>query len=159
MVVKTGEGEGLWQEIMRKKYVKNSCVAHLKHKPSNSSVWNDLLKVKDLYLKGRIMMVGDGKKNTDFWKDAWCGAIPLQEKVPELFSTCTDKDKTVAELGQGGWRLTFRRWLDENNQNQLRRLRDLVGAFALPADSDIPKQMELGWKECVYCEVHVCSPL
>ena len=24
-------------------------------------VWNDLLKVKDLYLKGRIMIVGDGE--------------------------------------------------------------------------------------------------
>jgi hypothetical protein len=34
-------------------------------KPTNSSVWNDLLKVRDLYVKGRVMVIGDGKR-TDY---------------------------------------------------------------------------------------------
>jgi hypothetical protein len=48
---KLERGEGMWQEIVRKKYVKSLCLQQLQKKPSKSSVWNDLLKAKDLYLK------------------------------------------------------------------------------------------------------------
>jgi len=72
---KIEKGEGLWQEIVQKKYIKQSTtICMLKTKPSNFPVWNDLLKVKDLYLRGRIMIVGDGKM-TDFWRDAWRGLV------------------------------------------------------------------------------------
>jgi hypothetical protein len=36
------------------------------------------------------------------------------------------------------WRLTFRRWLDENAQNQLRQLRDAVLVCALGTQKDKP---------------------
>jgi hypothetical protein len=57
--------EGLWQTIVRKKYVKSSCVAQLKKRQPNSPVWNDLLKVREIYLKGRAMALGNGEM-TDF---------------------------------------------------------------------------------------------
>jgi hypothetical protein len=60
--------EGLWQDIVKKKYKIDRGVAQLRQNPRNSSVWNDLIKVKQLYLKGRIMIVGNGR-NTDFWED------------------------------------------------------------------------------------------
>jgi hypothetical protein len=34
----------------------------IEKKPMNSSVWNDLIKVRDLYVKRRVMLIGDGKK-------------------------------------------------------------------------------------------------
>jgi hypothetical protein len=40
----------------------------LKNKPTNSPVWNDLIKVKELYLSGRYVKIGDGK-DTNFWSD------------------------------------------------------------------------------------------
>jgi hypothetical protein len=43
-------GEGLWQEIVRKKYKIRGGIAHLRGKPNNSPVWNDIIKVKDFYL-------------------------------------------------------------------------------------------------------------
>jgi hypothetical protein len=58
-------GEGLWQEIVRKKYKIKGGIALLKNKPDNPPMWNDLLKVKELYLAGRHIKFGDGS-DTDF---------------------------------------------------------------------------------------------
>ena len=66
------------------KYVKNKCVTQLHTKSMNSPVWNDLLKVRDIYVKRRIMRIGYGH-STDFLRDAWCGAVSLMEKFPDLF--------------------------------------------------------------------------
>ena len=60
-------------------------------------VWNDLLKVKDLYLKGRIMIVGVGEF-TDSWKDAWCGRTPLEDKFPGLFAICNEPSISVKKM-------------------------------------------------------------
>ena len=46
---KLEQKDGLWQEIVRKKYIKNTCISLLKKKPTNSPVWNQLLSVKDIY--------------------------------------------------------------------------------------------------------------
>jgi hypothetical protein len=34
-------------------------------------------------------------------------------------------------MGAGGWRMNFRKWLDERAQNQLRQMRDMLAAFPL----------------------------
>jgi hypothetical protein len=47
-------------------------------------MWNDFIKIKDLYLAGRIMKFGDGR-DTNFWKDPWCGRVNLKEKFSELY--------------------------------------------------------------------------
>jgi len=57
--------EGIWQDIVRQKYMKNTCVFQVRHKSSNSLVWNDLIKVKNIYIKGRVLILGDGN-NIDF---------------------------------------------------------------------------------------------
>jgi hypothetical protein len=45
--------------------MKNTCVFQVRHKSSNSLVWNDLIKVKNIYIKGRVLILGDGN-NIDF---------------------------------------------------------------------------------------------
>jgi hypothetical protein len=113
--------EGLWRDIVKKKYKIDRGIAQLRQNPRNSLVWNDLLKVKQLYLKGRIMIVGNGH-NTDFWEDPWCGMVPLRDKFRELFDICTEQKRSVVEMAERGWRMNFRRWLDERAQNRLRQL-------------------------------------
>jgi len=114
-------GEGLWHEIARKNYLKNSCVSHLKRKQSNSPSWNDLLSIRDNYLRGRKIRIGKGT-NADFWQDAWCGNTPINEKFPALFEICNEQKITVAKIAQRNWRLTFRCWLDAELQEQWRTL-------------------------------------
>lgn len=132
------EGQGLWQEICWKKYLNNSCVAMLQKKPSNSPVWDDLLKVKDTYMRGRQMAVGKGDR-TDLWQDTWCTDIPLRKKFSELFNICNDQKVTVAQMARRGWRFTFRRWLDERLQNNMRALRDILTSFAVNEENDYSK--------------------
>lgn len=45
-------------------------------------------------------------------------------------------------MARRGWRLTFRRWLDEHLQNQLRRLHDLISSFSVRREIDIPKWLK-----------------
>ena len=84
----------------------------LQRKPSNSPVWNDLLKIKDIYMKGIKMIVGKGDR-TDLWHDSWCTEIALSEKFLELFNICNEQKVTVAQMACKGWRFTLRRWLNE----------------------------------------------
>jgi hypothetical protein len=59
-----------------KKYRLNRGISYLRINPKNSPVWNDLLKVRQLYTKGRIMLLGNSQ-NIDFWEDPWCGIVHL----------------------------------------------------------------------------------
>ena len=52
--------QGLWQDIVKKKYLKKSCLSLLKKSPKNSLVWNQLILVKDLYTSGRKISMGRG---------------------------------------------------------------------------------------------------
>lgn len=131
-------GQGLWHDICWEKYLKNTCVTMLKEKPFNSPVWNDLLKVKDIYTKNRKIIVGKGDR-TDLWHDVWCADITVSEKFPGLFDICNEKEITVDQMARKGWRFTFRRWLDERLQNDLRTLRDILTSFAVNEEADYPR--------------------
>jgi hypothetical protein len=45
--------EGIWQKIIKFKYLKNKSILDVSHKQSDSAIWADLLKVKNIYLQGR----------------------------------------------------------------------------------------------------------
>ena len=62
---KLDKEEGLWQRIVKSKYLKNGSLLDVSHKQSDSAIWTDLLKVKDVYLQGRKRAVRNGK-NTFF---------------------------------------------------------------------------------------------
>lgn len=47
--------DGLWQKIVKFKYLKNKSIHDVRHKLNDSSMWYDLLKVREIYLQGRII--------------------------------------------------------------------------------------------------------
>lgn len=87
-------------------------------------------------MKNRVMITGDGEM-TDFWSDAWCGITPLKEKFPNLLAICNEQKIKVAEVARRGWRLSFRRWLDEHLQTLLRRLHDLISPFSIGGEREM----------------------
>jgi hypothetical protein len=129
--------EGMWQDIVRKKYQVKGGIATLKYKPSNSLVWNDLIKIKDLCRYGRVVKIGNGE-DTDFWLDAWCGDTALKEKFSDLFEISEEQNISVAAMAGNRWRMTWRRWLNEASQTQLRQLRVILMSCALGSQKDEP---------------------
>lgn len=93
---------------MRRKYLGDQCISQISHNQTDSSCWTDLIKVKEVYLKGRKMIVGDEKK-TDFWDDCWCCSEPLKVKFPELYSVINEQHLNVSQAAVDGWVFTFRR--------------------------------------------------
>lgn len=68
--------DGLWQTIIKHKYMQNRSIHEVAHRLNDSPMWNDLLKVKDVYLYGRGIKIGCGNL-TRFWIDPWLFKVPL----------------------------------------------------------------------------------
>ena len=135
---KAENGSGIWHDIIRRKYLKKGMVSLLKKSPKNSPVWNDMLKVRNVYTRGRSMIVGDGK-STSFWHDRWCGLVSLADKFLGLYEISDEQDCSVEYMKKKNWRPSFRRWLHEDLQNQLRRLYDTIYCFSTNNSNDRAK--------------------
>jgi hypothetical protein len=61
-------GNGIWQEIVKAKYLQGNPIGNVSHRLGGSQVWSDLLKVKNIYLRGGDIKTKNGK-NTIFWTD------------------------------------------------------------------------------------------
>jgi hypothetical protein len=58
---------GVWQNLLRKKYLSNKSLTQVQYKPGDSHFWNGLMKVKDEFLAGQISKCKMGSK-PDFGK-------------------------------------------------------------------------------------------
>ena len=88
--------DDVWQKIIKHKYLKSNSILDVSHKQSDSAIWADLLKVKDIYLQGRKKVVRDGK-TTFFWKDTWLYEKPLCILYPVLFKFCQQQNILVTD--------------------------------------------------------------
>jgi hypothetical protein len=51
---------GIWENIVKAKYLRNKTVASVKTRMSESPCWKALMKVKEIYFKGRQLLVNKG---------------------------------------------------------------------------------------------------
>jgi len=100
--------EGLWQDVVRTKYQQGESVGFVKHR--DSLVWADLIKIKHIYLEGRVMKTRNGKQ-TFFWFDKWLLDKPLCF-LPVLFDICQSKNIFVRDFLRCQGQLEFSRWLN-----------------------------------------------
>lgn len=101
---------GLWQEIINFKYLKKDSICTVKHRQTDSAIWTDMLKIKGVYLQGRKMILGNGKR-TLFWHDTWLYDKPLIHLFPDLFAMCNQQKITVEKMKMDPSAVTFTRWL------------------------------------------------
>ena len=92
--------DGLWQEIVRYKYLRNNSIHIISHKLHDSPIWSDLLKVREVYLLGRDIGIKNGC-HTRFWKDNWLYQQPLCEIAPVPFALRDFKDVMVDQVRNG----------------------------------------------------------
>jgi hypothetical protein len=100
---------GLWKQIVKFKYMRNKSIFEINHRLNDSPMWFDLLKVKDIYLQGRKMKIGNGE-SASFWFDTWLYNEPLCLTAPILFELCENKNVTIAQV-RNGTLVIFIRWL------------------------------------------------
>lgn len=62
--------DGVWQNLLRRKYLYNKSLTQVQHRPRDSHFWNGLMKVKHAFLSCGTFTVHSGNKN-DFGK--MCG--------------------------------------------------------------------------------------
>jgi hypothetical protein len=60
--------DGVWQELLRNKYLNSKTLSQVTTKPFDSPFWKGLMKVKEDFFSRGSFKVGHGK-DTMFWED------------------------------------------------------------------------------------------
>jgi hypothetical protein len=131
---------GLWQEIVRYKYLRNNSIHDVCHKLNDSQMWYDLLKIKSIYLQGRNVSIKNGE-SVRFWWDNWLYDLPLKEVAPVLFELSENKGVYVSQVKNGEVVMQFRRWLYGDLALCWERIWSDVKNFSLSNESDV-----ISWK-------------
>ena len=103
--------EGLWQEILRNKYLKNCILSQISKKAVDSYFWSSLMGVEDQFLNlGRFKLVSGNQ--IGFWEDKWLRNQKLKDQFSNLLNIVRRKYATVAEvLSLNPLNVSFRRVL------------------------------------------------
>lgn len=126
---------GLWQDIVKARYLCNKTVATVSPRFSDLPCWKNLLKVRDLYMVGRKIKTESGNL-TRLWKDSINGLIPFMEQFPRFFDICTNQECTVDKLCTVNISSFFRRRLDPVLLDQWNDLRKSVVNIQLTGEKD-----------------------
>jgi hypothetical protein len=106
--------EGVWQELLRNKYLHSKSLSEVKKKSSDSPFWKGLMKVKEDFLSRGSFAVGNGE-DTRFWEDTWLGNKSLAQQYPSLYNIVHRKNVSVSNvLNQTPLNITFCRTLTDN---------------------------------------------
>ena len=99
--------EGLWQKIVKAKYLRNKTIASVRPRVSDSPCWKNLLKVKEIYFCGRrvILKRGDVAR---FWYDPWFQDTPLRISNPNLFDISHAQECTFNRALEANLDIPFR---------------------------------------------------
>lgn len=129
--------EGIWQNLLRRKYLSHKNLAQAQRQPGDSHFWSGLMKVKDQFLHYGRFKVHNGKE-TRFWEDNWVGDRRLKIAYPNLYQIVRKKSATVAEvLSTTPLNVTFRRALTGVNLESWYKLVACVLNTSLTGDRDI----------------------
>jgi hypothetical protein len=102
--------DGLWQRIVKARYLRSKMVSNVTPRFSDSPCWKSLLQVKDTYLAGRKIVLNGGDL-VRFWQDPWEDKPPVCVMFPDLFDICQLQECTVKFFVENGKTLPFRRRL------------------------------------------------
>ncbi|WVZ60403.1 hypothetical protein U9M48_010430 [Paspalum notatum var. saurae] len=128
--------EGLWQNIVRKKYKVNNDISMVKHKMGDFPIWSDLIKIIDLYKRGRVVKTMNGDK-TKFWHDCWLREKPLKDLYPVLYAICEEKSIIVKTARERQLNFGFSRWLYPELSMQWEEIHSLVSSYSFKSDNDM----------------------
>ena len=103
--------EGVWQTLLRRKYVGSSALSQVSWKSGDSHFWTGLMAMKKFFFPYGSFSIKDGSE-IRFWENTWLGTTPLQEQYRALYGIVQGRHKsdTLAQvLGDNHPNVTFRR--------------------------------------------------
>ena len=137
---KLDKNKGLWQDIVKAKYLKKTSVAMVAAKNNDSPCWKSLLRVKNLYMNGRGVKLNKGNV-ARLWLDELEGRIPFKEKFPLLFDICVEQNCTVDRMDLLNHITSFRRRMSPEMMKQWDEMKKEVLTLK---QNDFPD--EIYWK-------------
>jgi len=87
--------DGLWQKLLKRKYIKYKPIGQVQKRPGDSHFWSGLMKVKDKFLNLGSFQLNNGE-NISFWKDKWLDNFTLSQQYPSLYNIARKKHIFIA---------------------------------------------------------------
>jgi hypothetical protein len=77
--------DGVWQQLIRNKYLGSKAITQVARKLGDSQFWGGLMNVKyDFFSMGNFNM--QDQKQIRSWEDTWIGATTLKQQYPILYN-------------------------------------------------------------------------
>jgi hypothetical protein len=106
--------EGMWQQLLSNKYLRNKTLSQVEVKPTDSPFWKGLMHVKEDFFKRGYFKLGNGT-SVRFWEDVWLGGTPLSHQYPALYNITQHKNVLVSTVfATEPINISFRRGLNDN---------------------------------------------
>jgi hypothetical protein len=106
---------------IRKKYLQKHTLCQAVTENGDSHFWQGLMEIKKFFWQHYKVQVGDGAK-TNFREYQWIGSSCLAKTFPRLFLVSMNKNVTVQEGFDKGWKGLGleEKWLENLESNGVR---------------------------------------
>ncbi len=91
--------DGMWQQMLRNKYLGTQPLSQTFWKAGDSHFWTSLMKVKQDFLRFGSFRIRDGSQ-IRFWEDKWLGNASLRDQFPCLYNIVRHKHSTISQIFQ-----------------------------------------------------------
>jgi hypothetical protein len=89
--------EGIWQTLLKRKYIGSKALSQVIWKPGDSHFWAGLMETKKFFFPYGSFSIKDGSE-IRFWEDKWLGNTTLREQYPALYNIVRHKSDTIAKV-------------------------------------------------------------
>jgi hypothetical protein len=89
--------DGVWQTLLKRKYIGSKALSQVLWKPGDSHFWAGLMASKKFFFPHGTFSINDGTQ-IRFWEDIWLDNVPLRDLYPALYSIVRYKSETIAKV-------------------------------------------------------------
>ena len=89
--------EGIWQTLLKQKYLGRKTLAQVTKQPGDSEFWSGLMAIKDHFFARGKFQVQDGNQ-IRFWEDWWVGQASLMQQYPTLYNIVRKKNQSGVDV-------------------------------------------------------------
>ena len=101
--------DGVWQTMLRNKYIGQKAVSQAYWTPGDSHFWAGLMAAKKHLFRFGSFAIRDGSE-VRFWEDIWLGNASLREQYPALYNIAREKKILLRKvLSSSPPNISFRR--------------------------------------------------